>query len=67
MSNRVLTTHGLIELSQLDVSDHVEIGDGYRKVIVQYRLDDEIVRQSVFVDLLRPNGADAVPGTLNGR
>ena len=67
MGNLVFTTRGLVELSQLAVSDNVEIGDGYRKVIVQYRLDDEIVRQSVFVDVLRPSDASAANGSLNGR
>lgn len=66
-SNLVLTTRGLVEFSRLEVSDIVEVGDNYRKIIAQYRLDGEVVRQSVFVDGLRPCEAGTANGSLNGR
>ena len=63
---KVLTTKGLIEMDELRVQDVVEVGDNYRKVIVQYFLGDELVKQSVHTDMLRGLSMGATAGTLNG-
>lgn len=63
---QVLTTRGLVELASLTVRDLVEVGDNHRKVIVQYYLGDELVKQSVHVDMLRPVEAAAAEGKMNG-
>ena len=66
MSNAVLTTKGLIEIEELEITDHVEVGDNYRKVATEYRHHGELVKRSVAVDGLRIPGSDAVQGKLNG-
>lgn len=63
---KVFTTKGLIEIGELEVRDEVELGDNHRKVITQYRLGGELVRQSVFVDMLRPVDTQSSQGRLNG-
>lgn len=62
---KVFTTKGLIELDQLRVEDHIELGDNYRKVIVKYSLGDELVRQSVFIDVLRPLQTEVEHGKIS--
>lgn len=63
---KVFTTRGLIEFNDLCVQDVVELGDNHRKVISQYYLGDDLVRQSVFIDVLRPLEADAAEGKVGG-
>ena len=63
---KVLTIKGLVDLSELRVKDVVEIGDNHRKIFSQYWLGDELVRQSVFVDVLRPLEAGVTEGQING-
>lgn len=63
---KVFTTKGLVEFSDLRVQDVVEIGDNHRKVLCQYYLGNELVRQSVFVDVLRPLEAEATQGKIGG-
>ena len=60
----VFTTKGLIEMDRLTIRDQIELGDNHRKVISQYFLDDELVRQSVHIDLLRPVETQAAHGNL---
>ncbi len=64
---KVFTTKGLVERDQLRIQDVVEEGDNHRKVICQYYLGDELVRQSVFVDILRPLEAGIERGKINGQ
>ena len=63
---KVLTTKGEIEFSDLAVQDIVEVGDNYRKVSVEYRLDGEIVKRSVHIDMLRPVGTCVEQGNIGG-
>ena len=63
---KVFTTKGLVEFSDLRIQDVVETGDNHRKILSQYFLGDELVRQSVFVDALRPLEAEAVGGKVGG-
>ena len=63
---KVLTTKGLIDFDALTVKDVVELGDNHRKVLSQYYLGDELVRQSAFIDVLRPLEAGVEEGNVNG-
>lgn len=60
----VFTTKGLIEMDRLTIRDQVEIGDNHRKVVSQYFLGDELVRQSVHIDVLRAIETQADHGKL---
>ena len=64
--NQVLTTHGLIDLSQLEVKDVVETGDNYRKIATEYRLNGELVRRDVTVNALRGLESQSIEGRVNG-
>jgi len=63
---KVFTTKGLIEIDRLRIVDVVQLEDNCRKILCQYWLGDELVRQSVFIDVLRPIEAQAAHGDLNG-
>ena len=63
---KVFTTKGLIEFDRLRIQDVVELGDNHRKILSQYYLGDELVRQSVFIDVLRPLEAEAAEGKVGG-
>ena len=62
----VLTTKGLIEMSDMEVKDVIEVGDNYRKVATEYRYQGELVRRSVAVEALRPLETEGVQGAING-
>lgn len=50
---KVHTTKGLVELSQLDVTDKVEVHDNARVIATEWRMDGEVVRRDVNVNILR--------------
>lgn len=60
----IFTTKGLIERDQLTLKTVEEWGDNHCKLLLQYWLGDELVRQSVFVDVLRPMDIEAEHGRL---
>jgi hypothetical protein len=62
---KVITTKGLVELSELEVKDVVEIGENYRKIATEYRLNGELVRRDVAASMLRGPGMDSEQGVLN--
>lgn len=62
----VLTNKGLVEFSTLDISDIVEVGDNYRKITTEYRLNGELVRNDVVANALRPIELAATEGVING-
>jgi len=64
--NTVLTVAGLVDLSLLDVEDHIEVGDNYRKIATEYRLNGELVRRDVTVNALRGVMSEAREGNING-
>lgn len=64
--NTVMTTHGLIDIECLQVSDVVEVGDNYRKVATEYHLGDELVRRDVTVTALRGLETTSVQGKIGG-
>lgn len=61
---KIFTTKGLIEEDQLTLKNVEEWGENHRKVLFQYWLGDELVRQSVFVDVLRPMDIEVEQGRL---
>jgi hypothetical protein len=63
---KVLTIKGLIDFDKLNVKDIVEVGDNHRKVATEWYLEDELVRRSVAVEMLRPAESAAEQGNLNG-
>lgn len=63
---KVHTTAGLIEFSDLEVKDVIELGDNYRKIATEYRHHGELVRRSVAIEALRPLESEAAQGNLNG-
>jgi len=64
--NPVITTKGLIDLIDLQVTDVVEVGDNYRKIATEFRHHGELVRRDVAVSALRGLETQAVEGKLNG-
>lgn len=60
----IFTTKGLIERDQLTLKNVEEWGENHRKVLFQYWLGEELVKQSVFVDGLRPLEMAAEHGRL---
>lgn len=64
---KVLTTKGLVELSDMDVQDIVEVADNHRKVATEYRLNGELVKRSVSVDIFRPLMSGVTHGDINGK
>lgn len=66
MSNPVMTTKGLIDIEELVITDHIEVGDNYRKVATEYRHLGELVKRTVSVDGLRMPGSESYQGNLNG-
>jgi hypothetical protein len=62
---KVITTKGLVELSDLEVKDVVEIGENYRKIATEYRLNGELVRRDVAASMLRGPGMESEQGVLN--
>lgn len=63
---KVLTTKGEIDLDALEVRDVVEVCENTRKVLSQFWLDGELVRQDVAVSMLCPPRINAIAGNLNG-
>ncbi len=62
---KVLTTKGLIEFDQLQIQDVTEVGDNYRKIATEYRLDGELVRRDVAVSAFRGLTAESVEGKMS--
>lgn len=62
---QVLTTQGLVEYSELDVKDVVELGDNHRKVATEFRLHGELVRRDVAVSMLRGLDSESSHGQLS--
>lgn len=60
----VHTTKGLIENDQLDVRDRVEWFDNARKTTTEWRLDGELVRCDVHVNILRGLASEAAAGGI---
>lgn len=50
---RVLTTAGLIERDRLQVKDIVTESDNAREFATEWRLNGELVRRDVWVNVLR--------------
>lgn len=65
MGQLVYTTKGMVDIDELEIEDHVEVGDNYRKVATEYKLNGEIVKRTVSVDGLRMPGSPATPGQMN--
>lgn len=63
---QVLTVKGPIEMDRLEIRDVVELVNNGRKVATEYRLDGELVKRTVTVDVLMPLTSDAAQGALNG-
>lgn len=63
---KVLTTKGEIDLEALEVRDVVEVCENTRKVVSQFWLDGELVRQDVAVSMLCPPQINSIAGNLNG-
>lgn len=61
---QVHTTRGLVEFSELEVSDSVELGDNHRKITTIYLMGGEVVRQDVVVNVLRPFRDEATVGKV---
>lgn len=49
----------------LEIKDVVEIVSNGRKVATEYRLDGELVKRSVTVDVLMPITSESVHGELS--
>jgi hypothetical protein len=49
---KVITTRGLVEIEELEVKDIVTYEGTARIVATEYRLDSELVKRSVWVDIL---------------
>jgi hypothetical protein len=58
--NKVLTIKGLIDISELEVRDEVEIFDNVRKTTTSYYHNGEFVRNDVWASCLRgiPTGSE---------
>jgi hypothetical protein len=65
MGQTVLTAKGEIDIDELEITDHVEIGDNYRKVATEYRHHGELVKRTVSVDGLRMPGSASSQGKLS--
>ena len=63
---KVLTTKGEIEMSELEVIDIVEVDNNHRKISTEYRHHGELVKRSVWVDLMRPFDLTSDQGNING-
>ena len=63
---KVLTTKGEIEFSDLDVHDIIETADNHRKISTEYYYLGELVKRSVWVDLMRPFDLTSDQGNING-
>lgn len=63
---KVITTKGLIEFSELEVKDTIELGENHRKIATEYYLDGELVRRDVAISALRGLSCDGAAGSLNG-
>ena len=63
---KVATIRGEVDMEQLGITDVVEVGDNHRKIATEYRLEGELVRRDVVVNVLRPLMADAFAGNMNG-
>lgn len=50
---KVMTTKGMIERSELTVKDEITESDNARTIAACWYLGDELVRRSVWVDVLR--------------
>ena len=61
---QVLTSAGLVNLNELEVTDLIEIGDNYRKVVSEFRHGGELVKRDVTISALRPLTAQAQEGSL---
>lgn len=64
---KVLTTRGLVELSDLKVIDLVDLGDNHRKIATEFYLNEELVRRDVAVSMLRPIESETIQGAFNGQ
>ena len=78
---KVMTTLGLIEMDNLDVTDVVELGDNHRKVATEFRLRGEtcppecgnthqsinckLRRRDVAVSMLRGLSSEVTHGEMN--
>jgi hypothetical protein len=62
---KILTTKGLIEMDELTVRDVVELGDNYRKIATEYRLNGELVRRDVAASMLRGPDMASEQGQIN--
>lgn len=60
----VLTTKGLVDHEKLTISDHVEMGDNYRKIATEYHMDGELVRRDVVVNALRGVATESLQGKI---
>jgi hypothetical protein len=58
----VFTTAGLIEHTELEVTDLVSMGDNYRKIATEWFYKGELVRRDVTVSALRPLVTEAQEG-----
>lgn len=61
---KVPTILGLIDHERLEVKDFPTFEDNCRKIVTQYFLDGELVRQSVYVELFQGLGTDSGQGEV---
>lgn len=66
MSNEqlVYTTKGLVPFSKLNVTDHFETHDNSRVHATEWRLEGELVRRDVNVNILRGLDINAAQGSV---
>jgi len=63
---KVFTTHGLLDIEQLDVADIITFGPDSREIATEWKLKDggELVRRDVWISKLTPLDAEATQAKL---
>lgn len=60
----VITARGLVARNLLEVSDRTEWNDDARVTVTEWRLDGELVRSDLHVNLLRGDSALGEQGSI---